>query len=108
VKTAEERHGGGLEDERERTLSAPRRGPQPLSTWSRQDRGGSHHDRGENHYSPIKPRGAGPIQALSEEALEYHRGAKIPLLMGFGECYLEPARIAEGSPIADPLQPQWD
>jgi hypothetical protein len=33
----------------------------------------------------IKPRGAGPIQALLEGALEYHRGAKIPLLMGFGD-----------------------
>jgi hypothetical protein len=38
--------------------------------------------------------------------LECHRGAKIPLLMGFGECYIEPARIAEASPIAETLQPQ--
>jgi hypothetical protein len=43
----------------------------------------------------IKPRGAGPIQTLLEGALEYHRGG-----------YLEAARIAEASPIADPLQPQ--
>jgi hypothetical protein len=64
----------------ERTLpsNAPRRGLQPLSTWSRQD-------RGRNHHCLIKPRGAGPIQAPFEEVLEYHRGAKIPLLMGFGE-----------------------
>jgi hypothetical protein len=82
-------------------LSAPRRGLRRLSTWSRHDRGAIPHFR-------LRPRGAGPIQTLLEEALEYHRGAKIPLLMGFGECYLEPARIAEGSPIADPLQPQWD
>jgi hypothetical protein len=45
---------------------------------------------------------------LLEEALEYQRGAKIPLLMGFGECYLETARIAEGSPIADSLQPRLE
>jgi hypothetical protein len=49
-----------------------------LSTWAQQD-------RGRNHHCLIKPRGAGPIQALLEGALEYQRGAKIPLLMGLGE-----------------------
>jgi hypothetical protein len=42
-----------------------------------------------------KPRGAGPIQMLLEEALEYHRGAKIPLLMGFGEFWRALLRDSE-------------
>jgi hypothetical protein len=43
---------------------------------------------------------------LSEGALEYHRGAKIPLLDQFGDGYLEAAKIAEASPITDSIQPQ--
>jgi hypothetical protein len=45
---------------------------------------------------------------LSEEALEYHRGAKIPLLDRLAIGYIEAARITEASPIDDPLQPQLE
>jgi hypothetical protein len=58
-----------------------------LSTWSRQD-------RGRNHHCLIKLRG-GPIQTLLEEALEYHRGARITLLMGFGEFRRALLRVSE-------------
>jgi hypothetical protein len=72
VKTAGKRHGGGLEDERRADALGASERATAVGTWSRQD-------RGENQFPPIKPRGAGPIQALSGEALEYHRGAKTPL-----------------------------
>ena len=101
VKTAVKRHGGGLERRGERTLSVPRRGPQPLSTCG-------HGKIVEGFTTFDLSQEVRGLTSTLGRSVGISQRCEDPSLMGFGECYLESARIAEGSPIADPLQPQWD
>jgi hypothetical protein len=81
VKTAVKHHGGGLEEGADVPSQAPRRGPQPLSTWSR-------HDRGRNHHFRLRPRGAGRCGAYTDAfggSVGISQRCKDPSLMGFGE-----------------------
>jgi hypothetical protein len=99
VKTAVKRHGGGIKEgadapiacTSERIAAIEPCGPATIV---------------EGTATVLLSGGQGPIQALSGGGVGISQRCKDPSLMSFGECYLEPARIAEASPIADPIQPQ--